>query len=348
MRISRYLTKMAGKSLSKRAQQALLADLYRLAKSGLKQRDVADQLVLFGNSKQQLIGEDIIIALNSGDTFAAGLKPWLTSMAWEALVANETTGQWAQGLAHAKQAVTTQSAATLELIKALVFPALGLVILVILAGINATKFLPMLSTLVPERLWGSFTKLSLHIGEFSSTWGANIGLGFFCILILATITLPWFSGRGRKLVENLPLYRQYRLIQVSTLLRSMSHLSQAGFGLQDTLTHLKRNTTPYLRGHITIMQRHIKQGENNLGRIMDTGILNKAEQHSMLILGDIGGTADTLANCADIHHELLMSEIGFIKSWGANFLKISAAVIGGIMAGGLGQLLILIPTALRF
>lgn len=335
------------RTLSKRAQQRLLGDLYRLAKAGLKQREVAEQLTLFGNKNQQRIGKQIIASLDNGESFAAGLKPWLTSMAWEALVANEATGRWAQGLAHAKQAVTTQSAATFQLIKALLFPSLGLVTLIMLAGMNATQFLPLLEELVPQRMWGGFTLTALYAGQFSATWGANIGLMCLALLVLAVVTLPWLSGPLRQAIDNLPLYRQYRLIQVSTLLRSMSHLSQAGFGLQDTLTHLKRHTTPYLRTHMTLMQRHIKQGEVNLGRIMDTGILNKAEQHSMLILGDIGGTGDTLANCADIHHELLMSEIDLIKTWGANVLKIFAAIIGGLIAGGIGQVLMLIPTALR-
>lgn len=336
------------RALSQSAQQRLLGDLHRLAKAGLEQKKVAEQLVLFGNKTHQKIGKQILTALNEGDSFATGLKPWLTSIAWEALAANEATGHWAQGLAHASQALLAQNAATLQLLKALLFPVLGLVVLIGLAGVNATQFLPMLSTLVPERLWGGLTLISLYLGHFSATWGANIGVACLSLMVLATLTLPWLKGPLRQYVDNLPLYRQYRLIQVSTLLRSMGYLSQAGFSLQDALTHLKRHTTPYLRGHMTLMQRHIQQGEGNLGRIMDTGILNKAEHHSMLILGALDDKEDTLNNCANIHHELLMSEIAIIKSWGSNGLKLTAAAIGVIIAGGIGQVLILIPTALRF
>lgn len=335
------------RTLSQTAQQRLLGDLHRLAKAGLEQKKVAEQLVLFGNNTHQKIGKQILLALNEGNSFATGLRPWLSSIAWEALAANEATGQWAQGLAHAKQALTTQHAATYQLMSALLSPILGLGILIGLAGVNATHFLPMLSTLVPERSWGGLTLTSLYVGQFSATWGANIGLGCVVVLMLATLTLPWLRGPLRQSVDNLPIYRQYRLIQVSTLLRSMGYLSQAGFSLQDALTHLKRHTTPYLRGHMTLMQRHIKQGEGNLGHIMDTGILNKAEHHSMLILGTLDSKEESLNNCADIHHELLMSEIAIIKSWGSNGLKLFAAAIGVIIAGGIGQVLLLIPTALR-
>ena len=336
------------RNLSKRAQQRLLADLHRLAKAGLKQHQVAEQLVLFGSKTQRKIGRSIISSLDTGDRFSVGLKPYITSMAWEALVANEATGKWAQGLAHAQKAVTTQSAATSQLITALLFPVLGLMALVVLAGMNATQFLPLLGELVPQRLWGGLTLASLHIGQFCSTWGANIGFASLVLLIVCTVTLPFFSGRARKLVDNLPLYRQYRLIQVSTLLRSMSHLSQAGFHLNDTLIHLMRHTTPYLQAHMAIMKQRLDQGEVNLGRTMDTGILNRAEQHSMLILGEIGDNSTTLANCANIHHELLISEIDLIKEWGATSLKLGAAAIGGVIAGGIGQILLLIPTVLRF
>ncbi len=335
------------RKLSKKAQQHLLSDLYRLAKAGIKQREVAEQLVLFGNKTHRKIGKQVIKSLENGDNFSAGLKPWITSIAWEALVANEATGEWSQGLAHAKQAVTTQSAATVQLVKALLFPLLGLLILIAMAGLNATQFLPLLHNIVPQKLWGALTIASLNVGEFSNVWGMNLGLTFFGLLVICIVTLPWFSGSIRIMVDNWPLYRQYRLLQVSSLLRSMSHLNLAGFGLQDTLTYLSLNTTPYLRAHMKIMQAHIKKGETNIGRIMDTGILNESEKYSMLILGEIGGTGDTLANCADIHQELLMAEIEMIKSWGANTIKIIAALIGGLIAGGIGQVLILIPSAIR-
>jgi len=334
--------------LSKKQQLHLLSDLHRLAKAGIKQKDVAQQLILFGSPRYKLIGENINTSLTNGGTFAEGLKPWIATLAWEALIANEVTGNWAQGLAHAKQAVSIQSAATTQLIKALFLPFLGLMLLFGLAGANATYFLPLLGVIVPKAQWGDWTNLSFNFGVFSNEWGIYIAMTLIVLLITAIISLPFLTGRWRKMLDNWPLFRQYRLIQVSSLLRSMSYLSQAGFGLQDSLNHLKQATSPYLKYHINQMLGQIKEGKNNLGKVMNTGILNRAEQHSMLILGELGETVDTLHSCAEIHQELLISEINLIKDYGGDILKISAAMIGGIIAGGIGGIILQLPSMLKF
>ena len=337
------------KKLKKQHQLKLLSDLYRLAKAGLKQAEVAQQLILFGSKTHKKIGREIHEALISGGKFAEGLKPWIDPLAWETLLANETTGNWAKGLENAKLAVSTQNAATGQLFGALLFPIIGLITLFALAAANATQFLPMFEEIIPQARWGMWTNYALGFGQFSAAWGSALVMSVFVFIVFCLITLPFFTGAVRKSVDNFPLYRQYRLIQISTLLRSMSDLSQAGFGLKSILIQLKENTSPYLRYHVNIMLARISEGETNLGNIMNTGILNLSEQYSMRILGQIDGstTTETLRNSTEIHHDLLMSELNIIKKYGADAIKIAAAIIGLLMAGGIAQLLLQITTTLR-
>lgn len=337
------------KRLKKQQQLKLLSDLHRLAKAGLKQAEVAQQLLLFGSKTHKKIGREIQTELTSGGKFATGLKPWIDPLAWETLLANETTGEWAKGLENAKLAVTTQNAATGQLLGALFLPMIGLVALFGLAAANARLFLPMFEQMIPRARWGTWTNASLAFGEFSATWGSFLVVSLLIFIIVCFSSLPFFSGSIRNAVDNFPLYRQYRLIQISTLLRSMSDLSQAGFGLKQILIQLKENTTPYLRSHVNIMLDRINEGETNLGNIMNTGILNLSEQYSMRILGQIDGstTTETLRSSAEIHHDLLMAELIIIKKYGADAIKIVAASIGLLMAGGIAQLLLQITTSIR-
>ncbi len=334
------------KELSKKKQQRLLDDLHRLSKAGLDKMQIVEQMRKFGNRNHKEIGRVVYLSLDSGGTFADGLKPWITSLAWEALAANEATGHLTKGLEYAKLAVETQNAATTQLLKSLFVPVLGLVFLIELSSKYVNYFLPLIEPIMPKYRWGEFTLFSQRFCELADVLARPLGLLIALIFVASFTSMPFLTGHLRARLDPLPGFRQYRLIQVSSLLRSLSHLSYAGFGIQESLIQLDRNANAYLSYHIAMMLERVEAGKDNLGKIMDTGLLNQSEIYSMKILGQIGENAETLKTSADIHQDLLMSEINLIKNYGGDFLKIIAAIIGFTILGGIGQILLSMPSVL--
>ncbi|AZQ13267.1 hypothetical protein [Shewanella khirikhana] len=315
-------------------QIKLLRNIHRLARAGVEQKRIAEQLIKYGQPTERKIGEGILRSIANGQGFSLGTKPWLDPLAFEALAAGEHTGEWARGVQNAIITLSSKSASTSLLVKALWKPLAGIVaMLAVSAGISRYMF-PMLDGIMIRGRKGHISQLAASFGDFWLDWGLVIGSITLLIVIAVFLSLSVMTGTLRKQLDNFPVYRQYRLIQTGAFLRSMGNLTLAGFGLKEALLQTQKHANRYLLHHIADMLKKIEWGEKNLGNIMATGLLNNAEEDSLYLLGQIGGTAETLLNSADIHHELLIDEIELIKSIGINVLKIIGFCIGVLMGGG--------------
>ena len=316
-------------------QIKLLHNIHRLARSNVQQKLIAEQLIRFGQATERKIGESILRSISNGHSFSAGIKPWLDPLAFEALAAGEHTGEWAQGIQNAVITLSSKSASTSLLIKALWKPIAGLVGMLVASALLSGYLFPMLDGIVQHSRKSQISQLATAFGRFWLEWGALIGSITVLIIVALAIALPIFTGPIRQSIDNFPVFRQYRMIQTGAFLRSIGNLTLAGFGLKDALLHAKRHANRYLLAHISQMIHKIEWGEKNIGYIMNTGLLNRAEENSLLLLGQIGGTSETLLNSADIHHEILMEEIDVIKSVGFNALKLIGFAIGALMGSGI-------------
>ncbi|NSM26839.1 hypothetical protein HT094_22325 [Shewanella sp. ZOR0012] len=316
-------------------QIKLLRNIHRLARSGVEQKLIAEQLIKYGQPTERKIGEGILRSIANGQGFSLGTKPWLDSLAYEALAAGEHTGEWARGVQNAIITLSSKSASTSLLVKALWKPIMGIVaMLAVSAGISFYMF-PMLDGIMLRGTKGQIPQLAANFGEFWLDWGLLIGSITLLFVVAVFLSLSVMTGNFRKQIDNFPVYRQYRMIQTGAFLRSMGNLTLAGFGLKEALLQTKKHANRYLLHHIAEMLKKIEWGEKNLGTIMATGLLNKSEENSLYLLGQIGGTSETLLNSADIHHELLTEEIELIKSIGIDALKIIGFCIGALMGGGI-------------
>ena len=332
---------------SLKKQLKLLQNIHRLARAKVLQQDIALQLVKFGNKIERKIGRDIVLSLEEGNSFANGIKPWLNSLAYEALAAGEHTGNWASGVQNAITTLNSKMASTTLLFKALWKPVGGTVAMLAAAAAASKYLFPTLVELKGNGRMGMLASLAQSFGDFWLANGSLLFLIFCFVSISVTVALPLLVGDIRKAIDNIPVFRQYRLIQVSAFLRSFGNLSLAGFGMKEALEHINRQTSPYLTSHIAKMMDKIEDGNENLGNIINTGLLNPAEQNSLFLLGEIGGFDETLLNSADIHHELLIDEIELIKSFGTNLLKILGVTIGVLVGGGVITLVMDIALNIR-
>ncbi|MCS4309512.1 type II secretory pathway component PulF [Rheinheimera pacifica] len=324
---------------SRNQQIRLLKAVHRLAKAGIYKSDIADQLVMFGSATEQKIGASIINQLNDGKTFSAGIKKWLDRLAWESLAAGEVTGDLKTGVENALQTLEVRNATGGVLVKALLKPILGLLAVFAVAGFISGSVIPWLQKMIRVKTESAWTSMAKNFGFFVQDWGLYILCGAILFGVAVAVSLPIMTGRFRLSVDNFPVYRQYRLIQASAMLRSLGNLTLAKIPLVDSILSLQVNATPYLADHLNKMRVTLEGGKKNLGVIMDTGLVNPAELRTLHLLGEIGGVSETLMGAAEIHKDILLTEINRIKEWGASLIKIVATIIAVIIGGGLLSLM---------
>ena len=333
---------------NKRKQIKLLDNIYRLTVAGLQQRDIANQIASYGSSLEQLIAIEILDGIGKGKGFSIGLKEWIDTLSWQALVAGERAGDFEGGVKNALITLRTRSASTVLIARALAKPILGVSIMLAVSAGIAIKIIPQFGGFVPMNRWDSLTIIAYQFGLFWYEWGMLLGGGLVAILIGVSISLPLLTGQIRVSLNNFPIYRQFRLIQTSSLLYSLGNLMKANYGLLDSLTTIQENASPFLNEHLIQMISNVHSGRKNLGDILNTGLLNESEQSTLKLLGEIGSFDITLLRSADMHHAMITDEIELIQSFGSDLLKITGACIGMLMASGIAMLIIGIATNLRF
>lgn len=335
------------RKLSPKKQIAFLRNTLPLAKANMSQKEIAKRLVEFGDKQEKAMGQAALTAMESGGTFSSAIEPWLNTMAWEALMAGEKIGDWSKGITNALGIMDVGNKVGGSLFLALLQP-IG-TILVMFAAMAAAhlSFFPKIADLYAPSRWAGLSTFANDMGGWIANWASFFGVVFALLLSCIIYTLHYTTGGVRTKLDKLPIYRQYRMIQASNLLRSMGNLTIAGFGLKESINSLLKHANRYQAYHLQLARKHISKGERNVGRIFNTGLLEPSEQSTLLILGEKGNYGKTLIDCADIAQASLLREAETIKYWTRNILSLLGGMLFIILAGGVAMLMLDLSTNIK-
>ena len=335
---------MAKNNIKKDKQIALLEKIAQLSSSGIKQRDIASQLSIYGHGLEKSVGLSCLDSIGQGLSFSHGLKQWLSISAYQSVSSGENVGQFVEGIREAIGTLNVNEASTGALLRVLVIPTFGLTGVFAISALLSSYAYPSLIKQLAIHRWGGLSQFSYHFGLF---WG-NDGLGvlmlFLALIAFVIVTLP-MSGAYRAKLDNLPFYRQYRLIQSANLLASIAHQTLVGNSLKESLQHYQKSSSAYLVEHIQTMLKTLGGGKSNIGDIFNSGLLLEEEHSTLVLLGEIGKTPETLHKSALIHRAKLLTDVNRLKQWGNSGLKIGAALTAFITIGGLISLIFNIAMA---
>lgn len=130
---------------------------------------------------------------------------------------------------------------------------------------------------VPEHFYGDYT-LRLYAWAFYSQ---RYGLWFILVLALllvgSVLSLPFYSGRWRVLLDYIEPWRSYKSLQCLSMLSLISLLLQSAsrqLRLAPALQLMQSSPNPWLRHHLQKIQQKITQGETG-AYSFDVGLLPK-------------------------------------------------------------------------
>ncbi|WP_412497209.1 hypothetical protein [Vibrio fluvialis] len=323
------------KVLSKKRQIRLLKEIGRLSKAGIRHKNIAKQIIKYGDSSRTVdVGKSCAKALEKGVAFSEGLQPFLSNQAYLALTSGEHGGDFQRGIDDAVNALNMEEASTGTLIRVLVKPITGIITVFWGSAILAAYAYPKIANFLPRHQWDALARASESFGVFWLNHGYPILALFIATIILVVMSIGRHWG-WRPLIDNWPIFRQYRFIQCSNFLTSIAHQLSVGTPLKFALKHYQAHCSSYLSHHISLMLKQIRKGETSIGRIFDTGLLVPSELDTLRMLGEIGDADVTLKNSAQMHSERLLTEIELVKTWGKNIFWVLAAFIGMFQAFGL-------------
>lgn len=215
-----------------------------------------------------------IIGINQGKSFSDVIGPMIPTQELVLISAGERSQKLAEGLERAIEVTL----AGIEMRSAIV-GALGNPIFLLLALMGmiigfSIEVVPTLAKVLPPEDWRGSAKYLYHLSEFMRGWwpwllGAMFGTGF-----LIYYTLDSWTGEVRNKFDKAPPWTIYKTYASSTFMMALASLLKSGLSIDEALKYIKRSSSPWLKSHISIMQKKLNMG-SKYGAALDTGMLSR-------------------------------------------------------------------------
>lgn len=309
---------------SKQQQVALIEQWLTCDEYGMSTQKFCEQLVEYGDSQSKEIGEAGLLALNGGSVTSA-LKGWLPEVVVNSIEVAEEAGHRKMGLEGALRQLEGGQNVIRRLAGIMTIPFFVTLLISLLGVFVSGEILKAISGLSRQSVGG----IGQDFHDAVALWGPWITLVILGVLSGVSVSFTLWHSPSRNITNNWPLYQQYRLATVAALLGSLGNLSQCGMKLDDALAAISNaSSSRYLKNHIKTMRIRIEEdGEKNLGKILDTGLLLTFEHANLEVLGDTGDYAKLLLKSAKNHDKAVKKQLDMMSVFLPNMALVMAVLL---------------------
>jgi len=272
-------------------RRAFLTHWFTNIEYGMTEKQFCASLIEHGDDNIKEIGQTGLNGLDNGISLTQSLHGWFPSLILAGIDIAAKEGDIAKGL----QAAITELKG-------------GQQVILMLAGLLAMPFglsvaVSMLGLYVSGKILSASpvaSQTGQQVYDAFSTYGAPVtALACLCLLAL-NLALPRWTGQWRNKINNLPLFALYKNAALGNLLNTLGNLLSCGMKLDNALAAIEPHSTPFIREHIEIM-RDQRTGQDNLGKVLDTGLFIPMALSPLKILGSHVDYQLLLLQSAKIH-----------------------------------------------
>ncbi len=271
---------------------------------GLTEKQFCESLVLHGDDNIKLIGQAGLDGQGDGASLTQSLHGWFPGLILAGIDIAAKEGDTAKGLQAAINELKGGQQVVLMLAGLLALP-FALCIGVSLLGLYVSGKILAASP--------NYSPNGQQVHDAFTTYGAPIAsLACLCLLGLYFV-LPRWIGQGRNKVNQWPLFALYKNAALGNLLSSLGNLLSCGMKLDDALSAIAPHSTPFMRAHIEIM-REQRTGQDNLGKVLDTGLFIPLALSPLKILGSHVDYQRLLFQSASVHLSAAEKSMGRMQT----------------------------------
>ena len=157
-----------------------------------------------------------------------------------------------------------------------------------------TSMVPVFSDLMKIEKWPGSARLLHSIAGFVYTklYIILVVLGIVGFIIGKTMG-TWIKP-PRHIFDKLPPWNIYRSYQASSFLIALSSLMKAGVPAYDALKTMTKNSSPWMKAHLARMMNSMSMGGGNMGRALDTGLLDDETAGDVQDYSRLGSFSDAI------------------------------------------------------
>ena len=323
-------------SFNTKAQIVLLEDLISQIDAGVP---TINAFTLFsanyqGDTKKVCLS--VIRALNEGGLMVDGFKGWFPEQIIISIRVGEQRGLLVKTLRNVIDYLQANSGGvTLFLSKSAY--SLMIMIMAFVMAVNVNDgFYAVVKEIKPMEEWPSDAATIYAFWQFMiQNWWLLL-LSLCAVGALISYQLANSVGNIRSLMDDLPIYKQYRLQQGAVFLKNLGLLLQNGTSLNESLTEIEKGSTPYMKYHLRRMRHKLATGDGNEGDVLNTGLLQTETINRLRTLADV---SDFEVAMVRLGEQTLTMTIKQLEAASDIFkyltIALSGALIASVFAGSM-------------
>jgi len=251
------------------------------------------------NAHTQLATEALAALADNrpGHQFEDVLMRWLPDNEAALLHTGLRTGALESALEQAIVTARTFAVIRSATLQCIAYPLFFIALMAGIVGMFSSEVMPVLLKIIPaSRLTG--TLAFMHgLSQVVNDYGLLILLAGLALMALIFWSLSDYTGRGRRVLDRLPPWSVYRILQGAAFLTNMGSLMKAQVNQAESLTILESFASPWLRQRIAATRHALATGATFGEALSRTGYDFPSEEAiahiRLLVIGD--GAADALA-----------------------------------------------------
>lgn len=151
------------------------------------------------------------------------------------------------------------------LFKALIYPASLFAISLIVVWYFSVTLIPALSaSLTPGIPLSTSSEMMIGLADNFYTFFTCLVIFIVSLSITLSWALPNYNGKFRRILEKIPPFNIYRIVNGCGFLNALAALSNSGYQQHEAIEKMRQNATKYLGFRLELISEQIK-GSKNLG-----------------------------------------------------------------------------------
>lgn len=268
--------------------------------------------------RRAVIMSEWIKSLEGGQKFADAIAEWVPPGELMLIEAGERGGGLVTGL---NEAVVLSNAAAKNkgaIIAGTAFPVALIGMLIGMLIMFQVQMAPIFKGLMDIEKWPESARLLDTISGFLYHQLWIVLLIFGALAFLIGKTMGTWTKSPRHIFDKLPPWNIYRSYQASSFLIALSSLMRAGVPAYDALKAMNKNASPWMRAHLNKMMATMSMGGGNMGRALDTGLLDDETAGDVQDYSRLGSFSDAIyilgARSLDKGIKIIEQRMGVVKN----------------------------------
>lgn len=266
-------------------QQVFLDDLAALINDGISANAAVELMSYMSQGTVAMVVDDILSAIAQGKLIADGLKHWFPIYIVEIIRAGEVGGNLTSAMESAVTALGQKQYTMSAILASLTYPVIVIVMaMLVIVFLNHSIFTDF-RNIVPMQRWPFVARALVGFAEFIQYWWFVVSLLIVLLITGNYYLFNHYIGKFRQQFDRLPLIRNFRYLTAARLLETLGLLVSNGLLVKQALQIIKEQAPPYLNWHIMAMEYRLASGRDNIGEILDTGLITDADIFRLRVIG---------------------------------------------------------------